>query len=66
MNQPVLSIVIVSFNTLGMTKDCLESLYANIAGEPYEVILVDNNSHDGSVEMVEKLFPQVVLIKNKR
>lgn len=65
MNQPVLSIVIVSFNTHGMTKDCLESLYANIAGEPYEVILVDNNSHDGSVEMVEKLFPQVVLIKNK-
>lgn len=60
-----LSIVVISFNTLEMTKECLETVYNNQPTCSFEVILVDNNSEDGSVEMVKSSFPEVVLIENK-
>ena len=45
-----LSIIIVSFNTKEITKRCLLSLKKNFIGYPldYEIIVVDNNSQDGS------------------
>lgn len=57
-----LSIIIVNWNTKYYLKDCLASIYENIKGVSYEVIVVDNNSSDGSVELVKKLFPHVKLI----
>lgn len=61
---PVLSIVIVSWNTREITRDCLVSLYAQVGDLPVEVFLVDNASEDGSAAMVAAEFPQVVLIEN--
>jgi GT2 family glycosyltransferase len=55
------SIVIVSFNTLALLRDCLASLSRSNAGD---VIVVDNLSHDGSPDMVENEFPTVRLIRN--
>ncbi len=51
--------IVVSFNTKGLTRRCLLSL-TNVD----EIIVVDNNSQDGSCEMIEEEFPSVVLIKN--
>lgn len=52
------SIVIVSFNTRELLRECLDSLLAECArlpeGETAEVIIVDNASRDGSAEMVAK------------
>ena len=59
------SIVIVSYNTLGMLRDCLNSLDAAIQPYTCEVFVVDNNSQDGSAEMVSAEFPHVHLIANK-
>lgn len=64
-----LSIVIVNWNTLQMTKECLESVFAGLDGPDAgrivaEVILVDNASADGSADMVERDFPRVILIRN--
>src|SRR5688500_12869415 len=59
-----LSIVVVSYNTKAMTEACLESVYRNLCGLRTQVILVDNNSEDGSTEMVRERFPQVELIVN--
>jgi len=59
-----LSIVIVSYNTLEMTRDCIKSVYANIEGLNVQVIVVDNDSVDGSVAMIEEEFPFVELIVN--
>lgn len=57
-----LSIIIVSFNTKYLLKECLSSLSAEVSTE---IIVVDNNSNDGSSDMVNELFPKAVLIKNK-
>lgn len=49
------SIIIVTYNTLKMTNDCLESIIKYTQGINYEIILVDNASKDGSKEFFEKV-----------
>lgn len=63
-NYPRLSIIIVSYNTKVVTETCLKSLYSAKWKDNYEVIVIDNNSKDGSVEMIKEKFPQVKLIAN--
>lgn len=45
-----ISIIIVNYNTLKITKDCIDSIVAQTHFVNYEIILVDNNSTDGSRE----------------
>ena len=61
MSQVDLSIIIVNWNTADLLKNCLESIYQHVSLEK-EVIVVDNNSTDNSVDMVRTSFPQVQLI----
>ncbi|MEK7550184.1 MAG: glycosyltransferase family 2 protein [Patescibacteria group bacterium] len=64
MNKLELSIIILSFNTKDLLRDCLNSL-KKVKGEAlFEVIVADNGSIDGSIEMVESDFSNVKLIKN--
>jgi len=58
------SIVIVSYNTKQDLSNCLGSIYKHTKNVDFEVIVVDNNSHDGSTTMITKKFPQVKLIKS--
>ena len=59
-----LSIVIVSYNTKGMLRDCLNAIPAAVSGLKVETFVVDNNSPDGSADMTESEFPEVHLIRN--
>ena len=59
-----LSVIIVSHNTRKLLKQCLDSIYRNTTGLQYEVIVVDNDSTDGSKEMISKDFPTVRLLFN--
>lgn len=58
------SIIIVSFNTCDLTLNCIKSLKEKTSEISYEIIMVDNNSHDKSVETIEKEFSEVIIIKN--
>lgn len=59
--RPVVSIIVVSYNTRAMTLDCLRSIAAETRA-PHEVILLDNVSPDGSAAAVAEAFPEVRLI----
>lgn len=62
--QTLLSIIIVSFNTKEMTLACLQSVYQNTCLDVFEVIVLDNNSSDGSADAIELEFPSVKLIRS--
>jgi len=59
-----LSVIILSWNTRLLLKNCLDSLAGQPAGIAFEVIVADNASEDGSREMVQALFPTVKLVVN--
>jgi GT2 family glycosyltransferase len=56
------TVVVVSFNTRDLLRDCLESVRRETDGLRIEGLVVDNNSIDGSAEMVEKEFPDYRII----
>jgi hypothetical protein len=60
-----LSVVIVSWNTRELLRRCLQSLERELVGIDAEVFVVDNNSWDGSPDMVADEFPWVNLVRNK-
>ena len=60
-----LSIVIVNYNVKYFLQQCLTSVFAALNDIEAEVFVVDNNSIDGSCEMVRSNFPQVKLIESK-
>ncbi len=62
--SPLVSIIIVNWNSREDLKECFESLF-KISYKNYEVIMVDNGSKDDSVEFVEKNFPKVFIAKSK-
>jgi len=70
MKNTLLSIVIVSYNTKQFLKNCLGSLHKNysqeIKDEIYEIIVVDNNSKDGSLDMVKNDFKSTFHIENHK
>jgi len=61
-NNPLVSVIIVNFNGKKHLEKCLDSLI-KIDYQNYEVVLVDNNSTDESVEFVKKEYPSITIIK---
>lgn len=62
LQSPVLSVLIVNWNTRDLLRACLRSLHVNPYSGPTQVLVVDNDSTDGSAEMVSREFPEVELI----
>ena len=60
-----LSIIIVNYNVQYFLEQCLLSVQKAMTGMSVEVFVVDNNSVDGSVQMVKDKFPWVKCIANK-
>jgi GT2 family glycosyltransferase len=59
-----LSVIIVSYNVKDFLQQCLLSVKRATQKISAEIYVVDNNSSDQSAEMIEKDFPEVILIKN--
>ncbi len=64
--RPDISIVFTNWNTREYLRNCLRSVYEKTGGVTYDVIVVDDGSTDGSVEMLRKEFPEVHRIVNER
>ena len=65
---PIISIIIVSYNTADITIDCLRSILLDkgLKNTPYEIIVVDNDSKDDSLEKIKKLkLSNLTIIANK-
>ncbi len=60
-----ISVIIVNYNVEYFLEQCLNSVRKALENVSGEVFVVDNNSIDGSVEMVAQKFPEVNLIANK-
>lgn len=59
-----ISVIIVNYNTKELTRNCLKSVFDQTSGIAFEVIVSDNGSTDGSVEIIRAEFPEVILIEN--
>ena len=62
--MPDLGIVILNWNTRGLLRDCLRSVYASRGAVTFQVCVVDNASSDDSAAMLKAEFPQALLIQN--
>ena len=62
--DPLVSIIVISFNTRAMTLDCLRSVVAETT-VPYELIVLDNDSQDGSAAAIAAEFPGIRLIASR-
>jgi N-acetylglucosaminyl-diphospho-decaprenol L-rhamnosyltransferase len=60
-----LAVIIVSYNSAGYLRPCLESVYAHAGATELDVVVVDNDSTDGSAELVEAEFPAARVIRNE-
>ena len=54
-----LSIIILSHNVSKLLKKAIESIYKTYGEKDLQIIVVDNASTDGSVEMVKKIFQKL-------
>ena len=61
-----ISIVIVNYNVKDYVIPCIESIFQFQSKLSIELIVVDNNSQDGSVEIIQNKFPDINLIKNNK
>lgn len=61
---PKLSVIVVNWNTRDMLRACLRSAHETLPPPTFEVLVVDNASHDGSAAMVRSEFPDARITAN--
>ncbi len=61
-----ISVILVSYNTIEMTKKALGDLFASVGNLKMEVFIIDNASVDNSAEILRREYPNVTLIENKK
>lgn len=59
-----ISVVILTYNSVNFIEPCLSSVMHQINNN-IEVIVVDNASADGTIELIKRNYPNVILIENK-
>ncbi len=62
--NPKVSIVVLTWNNYDATSSCLDAL-RKIDYSPYEVVLVDNGSSDGSYERLKEAYPEACSLQNR-
>lgn len=65
LGWPLVSVVILNYNGIGVLLNCLRSVFSSDYPS-LQVIVVDNGSMDGSADVAKKEFPQIILVSNGR
>jgi hypothetical protein len=60
---PQLSIIIINYKSAQLICDCVKSIYAQNSSFNFEIIVVDNDSKDGSKEKILGIFPEIIWIE---
>ncbi|MFH0733580.1 MAG: glycosyltransferase [bacterium] len=60
-----ISIIVVNYNVKEFVLNLISSLKKALVNFEYEIIIIDNNSQDGSVELISEKYPDIKLIANK-
>ena len=63
--SPELSVVIVNYHGLNYLKECFDALLLNLKNIDFEIIVIDNNSKDGSCSYLKAYYPEIILIESK-
>ena len=63
---PAVSVIVLNFNGRRWLEPCLTALAGQIGAPPFEILLADNGSQDGSIAMVADRFPAVRIVDNHR
>ncbi len=66
LSLPALSVIIVSYECRTLLRACLASLASERSRLELEVLLVDNGSTDGTLEMVDEEFPWIETVIRER
>lgn len=61
-----LSIIIVNYKQKGLVKQCIKGIEQSRISVPYEIIIVDNHSQDGCIEMLKQEFEHVITIASEK
>lgn len=61
----VLSIVILTHNSASLIENCIDSVKQACLSIKYEIIIIDNNSHDATIDILCRKYPEVHLITNQ-
>jgi GT2 family glycosyltransferase len=64
-NKTKACIIMLSWNTKELTRDCLDSIRNNTIEKNFKIVMVDSGSKDGSQEMIKKHYPEVDLFELK-
>ncbi len=59
-----ISVVVISFNGIEFIEDCLATVQTSLNNINSEILVVDNGSADGTVELIENKFPNIRVLKN--
>lgn len=66
MNNKKLSIIIVNYNGEKYIENCINSIHKYCSSVDYEIIIIDNNSTDNSVDLIKDYYPDSILIENEK
>lgn len=64
--MPLLSIIIVTWNSEEFIKKCLESIFNSKGSIDFEVMVIDNASQDGTIKIINEFKSEVKLICNQK
>src|SRR5262245_9512157 len=63
--EPDVSVIVVNYNTAHLLKPMFEALEVGRGSLTLQIIVVDNASRDGSVDLLRQYFPETELIENR-